>query len=144
MNKDFAWNPTGLKTAIDYYLAGYKTEQQIREEQLKKLKQEKDEVLKKYQDELEKTTKEGLLDAPAIVQFIWDLLLTNQTIFTDEKNGWSLVIQNPDYMRKDLPKYVPQFIVVSWQWDEWKPQADIAKLIEEKFPFEKLREMIDK
>jgi len=47
-------------------------------------------------------------------------------------------------MRKDLPKYVPQFFVVQWQWNDWKPQADVGKLIEDKFPFEKLQTMIDK
>jgi hypothetical protein len=43
-------------------------------------------------------------------------------------------------MRKDLPKYVPQLFVVQWKWSERKPEADIAKLIEEKFPFEKLQQ----
>jgi hypothetical protein len=47
-------------------------------------------------------------------------------------------------MRKDLPKYIPQFFVVNWKWGNWPPQADIAKLIEERFPFEKLQAMIDK
>jgi hypothetical protein len=115
-----------------------------KDEQLKKLKQDRDEVLKKYREQLERTTNDGLLDAPAIVQFLWDPLLQNPGIFTDEKNGWSLVIQNPEYIRNDLPKYVPQFFVVSWKWNEWKPQADIAKLIEEKFPFNELQAMIDK
>ncbi len=87
-------------------------EQESRDEQLKKLKQYKAEVLKKYQEELEKTTKEGLLDAQAIVRFLWTMDL-EEPIFTDEKNGWRLVIQNPNYMRTDLPKYVPQLLVVS-------------------------------
>jgi hypothetical protein len=29
-------------------------------------------------------------------------------------------------------------------WNEWPPQADLAKLIEERFPFDRLKEMIDK
>ena len=119
-------------------------EEEGKNEKLKKLKETREESLKTYRAELERTTNEGLLDAPAIVQFLWDPLLQNPTIFTDEKNGWSLVIQNPEYMRKDLPKYVPQLFVVQWKWSERKPEADIAKLIEEKFPFEKLQEMIDK
>jgi hypothetical protein len=118
-------------------------EQEGKNEQLKKLKQGKDEALRKYQEELEKTTKEGLLDAPAIVQFLW-VIDPQDPIFTDEKNGWRLVIQNPDYMRSDLPKYVPQLLVVSWTWNDWKPQADLARLIEEKFPFDQLQVMIDK
>ena len=30
-----------------------------------------------------------------------------------------LVTENPEYMRKDLPKYVPQFFVVNWKWNDW-------------------------
>lgn len=47
-------------------------------------------------------------------------------------------------MRKDLPKYIPQFFVVTWKWNDWQPQVDVGKLIEEKFPFDKLQAMIDK
>jgi hypothetical protein len=36
-------------------------------------------------------------------------------VFTTEKeNGVTLVTENPDYFRKDLPKYVPQFFVLHW------------------------------
>lgn len=145
MKKEFASNPSGLKAAIDYYLSDYKTEQQIRDGQVRKLKQDRDDVLKRYQEELEKTTKEGLLNVPAIIPgSVCDPLVENTSIFVDEKEGWMLVIQNPDYMRKELPKYVPQFFVVTWKWNDWQPQADIAKLIEEKFPFARLQAMIDK
>jgi hypothetical protein len=144
MEKDHARNPSGMKAAIDYYLAGYKTEQQIRDENAKKIKQDKEAALKRYQEEWGKTANEGLLDAPAIVGFFCNRIPGQEPIFVDEKNGWMVVVQNPVYMRKDLPKWVPQFFVVTWRWDEWKPQADIAKMMEEKFPFEKLQAMIDK
>ena len=143
MEKDFAGNPQGLKSAVDYYLAGYKTEQQTRDEQKEKATGEKEAALKRYQDELEQTTKDGLLDASAIVPSFFNPLLENTTIFVDEKKGSMVVIENPDYMRKDLPKYVPQFFVVTWVWNEWKPQEDIAKLIEEKLPLDKLQAMLD-
>ena len=64
-------------------------------------------------------------------------------IFVDEKEGSMVVIENPHYMRQDLPKYVPQFFVLWWTWSESGLQPNIAKLIEEKFPFEKLQAMID-
>ena len=66
-------------------------------------------------------------------------------IFVEENVGGMVVIENPKYMRKDLPKHLPQFFTVQWEWDEyWKPQNDIGKLILEKFPFDKLQAMIDK
>ncbi len=60
---------------------------------------------------MEKTTKEGLLDSPAVVlgMFFSDIVFE-----TDPQRGRMLVTENPDYIRKDLPKYVPQVFVVSW------------------------------
>ena len=55
-----------------------------------------------------------------------------------------VVIENRDYIRKDLPKHVPQFFVVYWEWNEWAPQEKIAEIMEKDFPFEKLQAMIDK
>ena len=129
---------------IEEMPAGTSEEKDYRNDQKKKQMESRDIILKRYQDELEKTTKEGLLDAPAIIPIgIYDMgeLLP---IFVDEKEGWMLVIENAEYMRKELPKYMPQFFVLVWTWNEWKPQADIAKLIEEKFPFDMLQAMIDK
>jgi hypothetical protein len=144
MKKDFEGNPAALKATIDNYLAGYKTEQEIRKEQVAELIKYKDALLKHYRDELEETTKQNLLDSPAIIPLsIYDHD-QNMPIFVEENIGWMVVTENPKYMRKELPKYVPQFFVVVWKWDEWKAQADIGKLVEEKFPFEKLRDLIDK
>jgi len=145
MKKDFSWNPTGLKVTIDNYLATYKTEQEVRKEQIKNYIKTRDDVLNHYKDELEETTKEGLLESPAIIPLIiYDSEIT-QPIFVDENIGYMVVIENVKYMRKDLPKYVPQILTVVMGFDEyWKPQADVSKLILEKFPFEKLQAMIDK
>lgn len=121
-----------------------KDNRDIREAQIQTSIKNKETTLNLYQDELQKTTNDGLLDAPAIVQFYCSLLLNDEKIFVDEKEGSLVVIENAGYMRKDLPKYVPQFFVLKWEWEEWKPTADLAKLIEEQFPFEKLQEMIDK
>ena len=122
-----------------------KDNRDIRDNQISIAIKNRNMCLTRYQDELNQTTREGLLEAPAIVQFFCSPLLNDEKIFVSEKEGWTLVIQNPDYMRKDLPKYVPQFFVVNWRWDPyWRPQTDIAKLIEERFPFENLQAMIDK
>jgi len=104
----------------------------------------KNSALKKFQDELEKTTRDGLLDAPAVVGT--DVLLMNEgPIFLPEKDGGTLLAtDNPNYFRKDLPAYVPQVFVLSWMWDKEKWGVDLKKAIEENFPIERLKEMIDK
>lgn len=113
-------------------------------EQLAELKKNKEAILKRYRDELEESTRQGLLDAPAIIPVTIYNMDEYSPIFVEENMGWMIVRSNPNYMRKDLPKYVPQFFVVQWYWNDWQPQADVGKLIEEKFPFEKLQAMIDK
>ncbi|MFI5129054.1 MAG: hypothetical protein ACHQFX_03645 [Chitinophagales bacterium] len=121
-----------------------KDNREMRDAQIDKSIKNKGAALKLYRDELEKNTNDGTLELPAIVTGIFSAHLYDVPIFVSENEGWTLVTQNPDYMRQDLPKYVPQFFVVNWKWNEWKPQADIAKLIEERFPFDKLQAMIDK
>ncbi len=139
--KDFGSDPKRLKSAVDYYLSGYQTDQQQKEERVNKAKQIKKEELKKFTDELEKTTKEGLLDSPAIVLVKYH---SSPVFETDPLKGHMLVTENPDYIRKDLPKHVPQVFVVWWVWNDWEPQKEIGRIIEEIFPFDKLQAMIDK
>jgi hypothetical protein len=125
--------------------AGSADEQDTKKEQMKNLVKNKDEVLKHYKQELEETTKNGLLESPAIIPLNVFSAALGESIFVEENIGYTVVIENPSYMRKDLPKYIPQILTVKMGWDgEWKPQADVAKLIREKFPFDKLQAMIDK
>jgi len=141
--KDFGSDPKRLKSAVDYYLAGYQTDQQRRDEQVNKSKKIKIDILKRYQDELEKTTKEGLLDAPASVVVLHSPDLITP-IFVDEDKGQMLVTDNPDYIRKDLPKHIPQFFVLTWKGMSKGVRGEVGKIIKEKFPIEKLQAMIDK
>ena len=139
--KDFGKDPKRLKSAVDYYLSGYKTEQQVRDEDVQKAKKNKERELKKFTDELEKTTQQGLLDSPAMILEIYN----SDLIFdTDPQQANMVVIENRDYIRKDLPKHVPQLFVVNWEWSNWAPQEKIAEIMEKEFPFEKLQVMIDK
>jgi len=121
-----------------------KDNREMRDQQIANSIQSRDAALRRHREELEKNTNEGTLELPAVVTASFSALTHDVPIFVSEKEGWTLVTENPDYMRKDLPKYVPQFFVVKWTWSDWPPQADIAKLIEERFPFEKLQAMIDK
>jgi hypothetical protein len=132
-------HPEGLALLMD---------KKEREEQTNKIKKQKDDVMKYYQDELEATTKAGLLDAPAILFGDIMPLLTQYPIFTTkEKGGSMLVTENPAYIRKDLPKYIPQFIIYQlsngpvYYVDQ---SLNPYKLLDDNFPIEKLQAMIDK
>ena len=70
----------------------------------------RDERTAPYQEELKKNAADKTLDSPAIVEGEGPDIFT-----TEEKGGQALVTVNPDYFRKDLPPYVPQFMVVHWQ-----------------------------
>jgi len=106
----------------------------------------KNDALRKLQNELEKTTRDGLLDATAVVRT--DVLLMNEgPVFLPEKDGGiMLVTDNPNYFRKDLPAYISQLFVLSWNRNPVKTkwETDFRKAIEENFPVEKLQAMIDK
>lgn len=141
--KDFGNDAKKLKANIDYYLSGYETDQQRRDEQVNKTKKDKADIIKRYQDELEKTTKEGLLDDPACIVTVH---MPDQItpILVAEDKGPMLVTDNPDYIRKDLPKHIPQFFVLTWQGMSKGVRGEVGKIIKEKFPIEKLQAMIDK
>jgi len=105
----------------------------------------KNEALKKLHDALEKTTKDGLLDAPAVVR-IDPLLMNEGPVFQSEAEGGCLLAtENPNYFRKEFPKYVPQFFVIELMaGDPNHSNMNFKNIIEEKFPVEKLQAMIDK
>ena len=106
----------------------------------------KNDALRKLQNELEKTSRDNLMNAPAIVGT--DVLVMNEgPIFLPEKDGGiMLVTDNPNYFRKDLPGYIPQLFVLSWSRSPVKAkwETDFRKAIEENFPIEELKAMIDK
>ncbi|TMI81311.1 MAG: hypothetical protein E6H10_11805 [Bacteroidetes bacterium] len=105
----------------------------------------KNDALKKLQNELEKTTKDGLLEAPAVVR-IDPLLMNEGPVFQSEaEGGCMLATENPNYFRKELPKYVPQFFVIELMpGDPQHSNMNFKRIIEENFPIEKLKAMIDK
>ena len=142
--KDFGKDPKRLKSAVDYYLSGYQTDQQRRDEQATNATKNKEAELKKFTDEMEKTTNEGLLDSPTMILVMY---YTIPAVFeTDPEKGFMLVTENPDYIRKDLPGYVPQFIVFSWKWspDFWPVHEGYENIFLKDFPIDKIQAMIDK
>lgn len=64
--------------------------------------------------------------------------------FSDEKEGKMLVTFDAAYFNKTLPDYIPQLMVLCWRWEKNTPGIFYKKQIEENFPIEKLKAMIDK
>ena len=115
-----------------------------RDEAKNQMTKQKDEVMKYYRDELDKVTKDGSSDLPAIVQGMFSPLVNFPIFTTEEAGGSMLVTENPKYMRKDLPIYVPQFFLLSWSWNKAPALIKLGKAINENFPIDKLQAMIDK
>lgn len=142
--KQFANDEKKIKANVDFYLSQYKTDEQVRDERIAKAKEIKDRELKVFTDELEKTTREGLLNSPAIILAMY---YTIPAVFeTDPQKGFMLITENPDYIRRDLPGYIPQFMVLQWRWnpDGYPAHKPQEKLFLEEFPIDKLQAMIDK
>lgn len=100
-----AENPEGLNLLMD---------KKERDEQIKKQQKIRDDILKYYRDELEATTRAGLLETPAITSDGIASMEISTPVFTTQENGGRLLVtENPAYMKKDLPKYIPQIIVYS-------------------------------
>jgi hypothetical protein len=143
--KKYGSDPKRLKSAVDYYLMSYQTDQQRRDDRMKIIVKNKNAVLKHYQDALEKTIADNMLDSAAIV-FVAPFGPSEiaPVFSTEEEGGTMLVTENLKYLRKDLPSDVPQFIVLYWQCGDSKPGKNLRKLFEENFEVEKLQAMIDK
>jgi hypothetical protein len=59
--------------------------------------------------------------------------------------GTKLITFTTKYFNRALPRYVPQFIVLKWGWSTGDASAlKFAKEMEENFPIEKLKALIDK
>jgi hypothetical protein len=148
-------NPTWREKAKKEYLDNYKTSRQLREEYYNNLTATFDTEIKKYKDELSNTA-DSLLKSPAVVGGITESHINgsdSQVFGTEKEGGITLVTENPNYIKKNLPRYVPQYFVMYWQW--WGLNAEttvrrfaapeyFAKMISEKFPVEKLQALLDK
>lgn len=64
--------------------------------------------------------------------------------FADEKNGGTRVVAVSSKYFKDLPRYVPQFMILYWRWTDDPVSLIFKKQFEEDFPLERLTALIDK
>ena len=64
--------------------------------------------------------------------------------FASEMDGKMLITVNEKYYYSELPAYVPQFLIVYWNWNSEKPSLEFAEHIEKNFDFKALQGMLDK
>ncbi len=84
-----------MKSATDYYLSVYQTDQQRREEQLKNILKQKEDLQKHYTDELKATTEAKLLNSPVIIP-LYIFNVSNEPVFsTEAKGGHMLATESP-------------------------------------------------
>jgi hypothetical protein len=111
-------------------------------DKLSRAKKFREQEFKKIADAYEETKQKGLLDSPAIIRVRYH----SSPVFEENDPYYSemLITENPDYIRKDLPKHVPQFFLISWRCQAALPQKKVGEIISQHFPFVKLEAMIDK
>jgi hypothetical protein len=129
-----------LARAKDNFLKNYITDKQRKEGNIDKMKKRYEEDMKPARDLLSKANEQYLAQA-SILDF--DNMLEFKEFATEEKGGRQLVRLNPDYFNSKLPKYVAQFLIVYWRWDDAKPGINFKNQLETHFNFDALKEMID-
>ncbi|MEP6676231.1 MAG: hypothetical protein ABJA78_13800 [Ferruginibacter sp.] len=121
------------------YLKNYKTDKEQKEENRKLSSKYFDDKIKIIDDIL-KNNNSDELQQPAII----DNVSNFKGFSTLEKGGRMIVVIEARYFNMQLPRYVPQFIVLYWQWDNGTASQNFKKQLEENFPLDKLKAMIDK
>ena len=124
------------------YLKNYKTDRQRKDENIQHTTNYFDGLIKPV-DDVWKSLGENELKEPAIVDAV-NSAFSFKGFTTEEKGGRMIVFVNSNYFNTKLPGYVPQLVVLYWQWDKNTPAQNFKKQIEENFPISKLKAMIDK
>ncbi len=123
------------------YLKNYKTAKQLKEEDIERTENYFNDRLKPIDDALNSQDKDAL-QQPAIVDNNYISFFKKFT--TEEKGGRMMVFVNNDYFNTKLPRSAPQLIVLYWSWDKNGAALNFNKAMEENFPINELKEMIDK
>lgn len=117
------------------------TDQQQREESLRRVAKSYDDDMKPAQDLLSKFSEEELKQ-PAIIDH--GEYGGGFKAFTTEENGGRMLMRvNPTYFDAKLPRSVPQLLIVYWRWDKGKPGENFKNQLEANFDFTALQKMID-
>jgi len=91
-------------------------------------------------NDLSKNYSADELQQPAII----DNVSNFKYFSTLEKGGRMIVAIDPDYFNLKLPRYIPQVIMLFWQWDNSSAALNFKKQVEENFPIDKLKALLDK
>ena len=89
------------------------------------------------------TTPEETLNEPAVVNPKNGISFNGK--WADEENGGSrVVVFSSSYWNKDLPRWAPQFMILFWRFEESPILMAVKNQLEENFPLEKLKALMDK
>jgi hypothetical protein len=144
IDEDYKSNPKNRDIIRKNFLDNHKTDQQKRDETINKIVENKKAAIDRYEKEMEKTRADNQLSSPAVVRGVAPISDNTPIFSTEAENGMMLVTENPVYIKKNLPKNVPQFIVVLWGFNEAGSGQFYRRSFEDDFPIEKLQAMIDK
>lgn len=131
--------PAKLASAKENYLRNYVTFSQQKEKWIANMKNDYEENMKPANLFLSNSTAQEL-QQPAILDH--NNRLEFKQFVTEEKGGM-LVRLNPDYFDTRLPKYMPQFLIVYWEWNIGLTQNYWRTQIEKNFDFDALKAMLD-
>lgn len=124
--------------AVDSFLKTYRTDEERRDENLRRFRETSEKELRKYYSELNNP------DQASLNRAAW--FCASKGVFCDEerKGGWMPVVMNESYFKKHLPPLQPQMIIMHWSVSE-KHIADrfLNDQLENKFPFDKLQALVD-
>ena len=134
--------PSRIDERTASYMKRYRTDHQRKEDNIQQTKNYFNGLIKPY-DDIGKNLNQNELNEPAIVDRA-DWTSSFKGFTTQEKGGRMIVFINNDYFNLKLPRYVPQFIALYWEWDTNSPAINFKKQLEENFSVDKLKAMIDK
>ena len=126
--------------AKNNFLRNYVTAKQRKQNDITSIETHYQQDIKPAKDYLANTSEEDLIKPAYIGPGSYSIYFKN---FATESEGNMMVQVNESYFNNKLPTYVPQFLVVYWQWDTKKASIDFANHIDN-FNFKALKEMIDK
>jgi hypothetical protein len=98
----------------------------------------------KYIDDYLANTSPGTLGQPAIIDPKYNPLKFRGTFGDENSGGGRLIDVGSKYFNNDLPRYVPQFMILYWRWTDDPVSLRFKNQFEENFPLEKLKALIDK
>ena len=98
----------------------------------------------KYIDDYFAGATNEILEKPAIIDPQFQAYGFKGVFGDEKKGGIRLIAFSTKYFTKDLPSYVPQFMIIYWMREGGAVSMNFKKQFEEKFPLEKLKTLIDK